>query len=173
MNAIYIYLTFVALLFITSDIKAQAGDYDTKILLFNRKTITGHLMVVNVEGVGIEDYKSKYHTLKVNTIKSIVVKKRRLPFRNCIGIGTVAGLTAALIVLTAAEKAEVTDGVVEIGVALTAAGALGGTIAGTVSELTKRKLKLKVNGDYLYFKANYQRLQHYISTNYATEFSAN
>ncbi len=167
----YIYLCLIFLFFFALSAKAQTGDFDVKVSLFKYKSIVGHLMVANTEGIAIEDYKGRYHIFKVADIKSVIVKKRRLPFRTYVGIGTMAGVTAGLVVALGAEKLGVTDGILEVGLLLTATGAVGGTIAGTISELTKRKLHLKVNGDATYFKEHYQQLLPYINTSLTEHFS--
>lgn len=154
------------MLFLFFTAKSQTeniGDYEVKVISYQFKTTKGHLKKVNAEGIGIEDYKGNYVIFRTADIKKIIIRKRGLTLGNAVASGTLLGLGIGGGIWSLDESGENATDMAKLTIVLTATGAVVGTAVGGISELSNRKLTLKVKGNQDYFKNNHQRLIKYVN----------
>lgn len=149
------------------------GDYEVKIISYKYKNTKGQLKKVNAEGIGIEDKKGNYIIFRTADIKKIKIKKRGLTLLEGLAGGSLSGVGAGLAIASLDESGENTADIAKLTVILTASGAIIGMAVGGISELSNKKLTLRVKGNREYFKSNYQRLEKYLNRADDTQYVGN
>lgn len=158
-------LTFLILCYFSFGLRAQTKnvvDYEIKVVSDKYKTVRGHLIKVNAEGIAVEDYKGNYIIYRPADMVRLRVKKRGLSFGEAVGGGTLLGLGAGTALWKLDESGENGGDMAKLAFILTATGAVAGTLVGAVAEIIRGRLTLNVNNNTDYFRQNHARLTPYI-----------
>lgn len=163
MKIVLIFLCLCGFSLIAKAQTSNIGDYEVKVVSYKYKTTKGHLKKINEEGIGIEDYKGNYIIYRTADIVKIKVRKRGLSLSQAVAGGTLFGVGLGAAIWSLDEAGENTADMAKLTAALTVTGAVIGTAVGGISELSNKKLTLRVKGNPEYFKKNYQRLEKYVN----------
>src|SRR6218665_604122 len=117
-------LTFLCFCCICFTLKAQNGDYEIKVVSYKYKTTKGHLKKVNVEGIGVEDYKGNYIIFRTADIAKIKIRKRGLTLGNAVASGTLLGAGIGGAIWSLDENGESTAEMAKLTALLTVTGAV-------------------------------------------------
>ncbi|WP_199118492.1 hypothetical protein [Pedobacter sp. ASV28] len=161
---IVVRFVFVLLLIISfTATKAQQGDYKIKVVSYQYKTVKGQLKKVNAEGIGIEDDKGNYYIFRTADLIRIKIKKRGLTIGKGAGAGALTGLGIGGGIWSVDENGNDFADMAKLTIALTATGAMSGTLIGAIAEVINHKLTLRINGNQEYFNKNYIKLVPYVN----------
>ncbi len=144
-------------------LKAQNENIETKVVSKKYKSVVGYLQKVNVEGLALKDYNCNYIIFKPNDIVKIKVRKRGLTIAKGAASLSVTGLGLSLCAVgLSPENTPLKDMALAVVVG-TGGGALVGAIGGLFAEVKNTKLIMLIDGNEEKFKANYKKLEKYVS----------
>ncbi len=156
------YLLTLFILFAFTQLKAQNGDLEVKVISKQYRTVVGHLKKVSPEGIGVEDYKGNYLIFRAADIVRVKVRKRGITIIEGLGGGALLGLGIGGGLLSLDESGNNTNELLALTAVLIGSGAVGGTITGVIAQIVNNKLTFRVNGSDEKFRAGYKNLEKYV-----------
>lgn len=163
MKFVLTFLVFCCVCFTAQAQTENIGDYEIKVISYKYQTIKGQLKKVTPEGIAIEDYKGNYVIYRTSDIIKLKIKRRGLTLGRAVSAGTLLGLGIGAGIWSLDENGQNVEDMFKLTAALTATGAVIGTVVGGVAEVANKKLTLSVQGNQEYFNKNYQRLVKYVN----------
>ena len=160
-------------IFICFSVKAQTGDFEIKVISKKYQSVKGKLQKVTPEGIAIEDYKGNYLIFRTEDLVKIKIRKRGLTVGEGAGKGAVAGLAIGAAVWSLDQEGQYFEDLAKLTGALTASGAVIGTLTGVIAEIANTKFTFIVDGNADKFKKNYKKLEQYINPVNTQHLNAN
>lgn len=154
---------FFLLLFAAAQVNAQ--EFEIKVISNKYQTVKGQLKKIAAEGIGIEDYKGNYIIFRPSEIVRIKIRKRGLTIGEGAANGALGGLAIGGLLLAA--ESEVSDqsstDLYKLTAALAVLGGAAGTITAIIAELINTKLILKINENPANYQLQYVKLTPYLN----------
>lgn len=142
--------------------KAQAGEFEVKVVAANHPTVVGQIKKISIEGLGVEDYNNRYFIFRPQQIKKIKVRKRGFGLFDGTKDGALVGAGVAGVILALGGEDGVQDSQVKAAVIAFGTGLLGGTLVGAIAQIGKTKLVLRIDQQIDTFRHEFHKLSPYV-----------